>query len=211
MLKRDLELLLQRIEEPISPKLYLEQYTTPASIAADMLWEAYMRGDVENKVIADLGCGAGRLLLGSLLLGASYAVGIDIDCEILLLLDENAWRVTKLEGDIMLMYDTILSDIRKTPIRRIDTVIMNPPFGLRSKTSDIVFLEKAFGITETVYSLHLCNDKNRSFIKRFAREKGYSSEIIKTYNYPIRQLHEAHRRRIYYIKVDYWRFRRSRE
>ncbi len=170
-----------------------------------------MRGDVENKVIADLGCGAGRLLLGSLLLGASYAVGIDIDCEILLLLDENAWRVTKLEGDIMLMYDTILSDIRKTPIRRIDTVIMNPPFGLRSKTSDIVFLEKAFGITETVYSLHLCNDKNRSFIKRFAREKGYSSEIIKTYNYPIRQLHEAHRRRIYYIKVDYWRFRRSRE
>ncbi len=196
--------------EPRRPKLNLEQYITPATIAADMLWEAFLRGDIKDKVVADLGCGTGRLIYGSLILGASMAIGIDIDPDVLEMLIKNAERLG-LTKNYSLLYDIVLGDVRKLPIRRANTVIMNPPFGLRSKTSDIIFLEKAFNIAETVYSLHIHNDKNRFFIRSFAERRGFVSEIIRTYNYPIRQLHEAHRRRIYYIKVDYWRFRRSRE
>ncbi len=208
MLKRDLEFLLQKIEEPRSPKLDLEQYITPANIAADMLWEVFMRRDIENRIVADLGCGTGRLLLGAVFLGASLAIGIDIDPNILEIPLNYIYRHNMIR-DFSGLYDIIVGDVKNLPIRKIDTVIMNPPFGLRSRTSDIVFLERAFEVAKTVYSLHLADERNRVFIRKFAAKKGFSGEILKTYNYPIRQLHEAHRRRIYYIKVDYWRFRRS--
>ena len=37
-----------------SAKLKLEQYPTDSEIAADILWNAFMHGDIEGKTIADL-------------------------------------------------------------------------------------------------------------------------------------------------------------
>lgn len=36
-------------------------------------------GDIENKIVADLGSGCGILSIGSFLLGAAYTVGFEID------------------------------------------------------------------------------------------------------------------------------------
>jgi putative methylase len=44
MKQRQLEILLQQIPKPTKPIPYLEQYTTPATIAADVIFTAYSWG-----------------------------------------------------------------------------------------------------------------------------------------------------------------------
>lgn len=62
-----------------NPKIHLEQYSTPAPIAADLLWNAFSLGDITGKNVLDLGCGTGILAFSALFLGASRVTGIDID------------------------------------------------------------------------------------------------------------------------------------
>ena len=78
--KRDLERALSQIEKNPTPKVSLEQYTTPSNVAADTLhMAAYVFDDIIDKAIVELGCGTARLALGAALLGAKYVVGVDLD------------------------------------------------------------------------------------------------------------------------------------
>jgi len=73
--KLDLERFLSEIEINPSPKASLEQYTISEHVAADMLYlAAYGNGDIVNKTVLDLGCGTGRLALGTAFLGAKMVV-----------------------------------------------------------------------------------------------------------------------------------------
>jgi len=75
--KLDLEIALSKIEPHPSPKAYLEQYTIPPEVAAELLYiAAYTYDDIIDKTIADLGCGTGRLAIGSALLGAKETIGV---------------------------------------------------------------------------------------------------------------------------------------
>ena len=208
MLKKELELLVQRIPPIHKPKLYLEQYTTPANIVADMVWEAFMRGDIEDRVVADLGCGSGRIAYASLMLGASYVLCIDIDLDVVDLAHRNHAKLLGLNDFAKIDY--IVLNVLSNGIRRVDVVLQNPPFGIRSSVRDLEFLDQAFKIASTIYSLHRSNNESRILIAKIARDKGFDYALIKTYDFPIPQLHERHRRRIYYIKVDLWRFARRK-
>ena len=77
--KRQLEMALQDIPPHESPKVDLEQYSTPSVIAADVLWNAHAIGDIEGMKIVDLGCGTGIFTIGAALMGAAESVGVDID------------------------------------------------------------------------------------------------------------------------------------
>ncbi|MDW8035724.1 MAG: 50S ribosomal protein L11 methyltransferase, partial [Candidatus Korarchaeum sp.] len=77
--KRELEIILQQLEGYRNPKPDLEQCPTPAKLAAAMIHMAYMLGDLEGRRVADLGCGNGILAIGSVLYGASQAIGVDVD------------------------------------------------------------------------------------------------------------------------------------
>ena len=58
----------------------LEQYPTRPHIAACMVHTmAYTFDDIEDKLIADLGCGCGVLSIGSVMLGAGAVTGFDVD------------------------------------------------------------------------------------------------------------------------------------
>lgn len=77
---KKLEEYLQGVGSFEKPKILLEQYATPSHIASVMLYTIQSKyGDLENKVVADLGCGCGMLSIGSFLLGAQHTIGFDID------------------------------------------------------------------------------------------------------------------------------------
>ena len=48
MKKKDLEVLLSQFQSFVQPQVKLEQYQTPSSLAADLLWDAYQKGHVEG-------------------------------------------------------------------------------------------------------------------------------------------------------------------
>jgi len=66
---KQLEMILQRVGGFPRPQAALEQYQTPAPLAARLLYHALMKGDIEGKQVCDLGCGTGILAIGAALLG----------------------------------------------------------------------------------------------------------------------------------------------
>ena len=87
MRKRDLEIRLQSVRNFEDPDPSLEQYMTPATIAADILYTAYGNGDIEGLKVVDLGCGTGMFSIGAWMLGAGMVVGYDVS--------ESALRVAR--------------------------------------------------------------------------------------------------------------------
>src|SRR2546427_6578657 len=76
--KQQLEILLQRVKGHPKPVAGLEQYSTPATIAAGVLWFAYGGGGIAGEKGVDLGCGAGVLGVGAKLLRAGGVVSLDV-------------------------------------------------------------------------------------------------------------------------------------
>src|SRR5512136_2027216 len=130
-----------------SPCIQLEQYTTPASIAADILFlAAFVYQDIVGKTVVDLGTGTGRLAIGASNLGAHQIMAIDIDSAAIEVARENAETA---KANI----DWIVGDLEAIH-GEFDTVIMNAPFGTKQRHLDQVFLGKAIQIGGVVYSLH---------------------------------------------------------
>ena len=93
--------MLERLEGFSNPSFQREQYATPASVAAEMLFLAALRGDMG--VVCDLGSGTGILAIGAALLGAR-AIGVEIDAEALTAARRNAEKlgvdVDFIRGDV---------------------------------------------------------------------------------------------------------------
>jgi len=191
--KRDLEMMLQTIAAHPNPKVNMEQYTTPAEIAADLLFRAcYSYGDIRGKTVIDLGTGTGRLAIGAAILGAEQVVGIDLDSES----TRKALSSSKLMG---LRIDWVAGNI-EVARGRFDTVIMNPPFGTRQEHADIKFLTAALRLGKVVYSIH--KTTTRPFISRWLRDADAQSEVMMTAKMFIPHQFDFHNKRRYPVVVD---------
>jgi len=170
--KLDLEITLSKIKQHPSPKAYLEQYTIPPEVAAELLYiAAYTYDDIIEKAVADLGCGTGRLAIGSCLLGAKETVGVDIDKIATKTALKNAEKL-----DVKGKTQWITADV--TTIRgSFDTVLQNPPFGVQKRKADRKFLETALKIGKRIYSLHKSSQKNYRFTKKSEPAKSLSNSI----------------------------------
>lgn len=181
MKKNELERMLQRIPPHSSPKAYLEQYSTPANIAADMLFLAYSNGDISEKRVLDLGCGTGILSIGSYILGGNVT-GVEIDATAY---SEAVTNAANAGAEINL----INSDIKDLEITA-DTVIMNPPFGSQKKNADRPFLETACRSANRVYSLH--NSSTVNFLEKIVGSLGGEVFLQKEYILSIPHMFQFH-------------------
>jgi len=194
--KRELAISLQSVKGHPEPKLALEQYTIPAELASEVLFEAcYVHGDIEGKTVADLGTGTGRLALGAAMLGAEYVAGVDVDRKALGAALENSKQLG-LEVDWILGKIEVL----KGPV---DTVLMNPPFGTRTPHTDLRFLETALRLGNVTYSIH--KSSTRGFLHRWLQEKGSRFEILMETKMEIPHQFPFHRRKRSSVDVDVYR------
>ncbi len=175
MKKKDLEMVLQKVKNFEDPDPTLEQYMTPAVIAADILFDAYRKGDVEGLKVVDLGCGTGMFSIGAWMLGASQTIGFDISESALGVAEENK---KGLGAEVEFRRRDILSVDEGA-----DTIFMNPPFGCQNRNADRPFLDRAMELSECVYSIHMAN--TLEFVKEYCSERGREVAYYKIYKYEI--------------------------
>jgi len=201
MKKKQLEIILSQLKEPLLPKPSLEQYTIPGPLGAEILNLAYLSGDIKNKTVFDFGCGSGRLAIGAVMLGSKLVVGIDIDKSMIKTAKENLKR-----------HELYVS--KKLPVRfvvcnianwfaKADTIIQNPPFGIQILHADRLFLEKALECGKKVYSLHRGGyKKTREFLVKFVESKGGKVQKILKYKFSIPYMFKFHKKPKVSYSVD---------
>lgn len=171
MNKKQLEIFLSKLKVFSRPQMKLEQYPTDGRNASEILWFAFQKGDIEHKVVADLGCGTGILGIGALLLGAKKVYFIDKSESAIEIAKENL-HFAEHEMNISLSDRTLflIGEIENFNTK-VSTVIENPPFGTKTEHIDMIFLKKAINIARVVYSIH--KTSTLPFLRKFAKkEKG---------------------------------------
>jgi putative methylase len=163
---RHLEMTLQKLSGFPAPKPALEQYATPATVAARLLYHAVGEGAVEGKRVLDLGCGTGMLACGAALVGAVEVVGVDLDRAALRTAQANAALV---DAEVDLVCGEIGPAFPIRP-RAFDTVVMNPPFGAQKKHADRPFIDCALSSADVVYGIF--NAGSRPFVETYIAGRG---------------------------------------
>lgn len=193
--KKKLEMLLQKCEGFAKPKAGLEQYETPSPLVAEIVYLAFLKGDVEGKVVYDLGCGTGKFAIAAKLLGAKEVVGFDADGEAIEVAKRNAARF----GVEISWQVSNVKDIKG----KADTIIQNPPFGVQRERADRAFLEKALEIAGVVYTMHKA--ETRKFVQRYARELGGMVTDVTGAEFALPKSFAFHRKARKNIKVEIYR------
>lgn len=200
MRQRELEIRLERVPTHPNPDPNLEQYRTPAKIAADVLYRALGLGDLGDRSVADLGCGSGIFLVGAGLLGAASLTGIDLDPASVAL------------ARAALAQEELEADLHTGPVESLvgsfDTVIMNPPFGAQfaSRHADTVFLRHAMKVAPVCYSLH--NETTRDHLERMAQNLDARWDRLARYDFPLPHMFKFHTREKVLVPVALYRFQR---
>jgi len=213
MNKKEIISIIQNTDTFTNPKIELEQYCIDATSAVDLIYLAgFEFDDIKNHLIFDLGAGTGRLSIVCAYFKAKYVISVDIDWTALKILKNNIQQL-ELEKYIL----PICSDIKnfeisksKLPHNLNITTIMNPPFGVQRRTADRIFLEKAFFLSEVVYSIHLANKKIRQFISKYVTEFNWKIDNIIPYNMVLQRSFPFHSQKTKKIDVDIFRFIKNR-
>ncbi len=200
---KQLEMTLQRLRGFSRPQAALEQYQTPAPLAARLLYHALMKGDIAGKAVCDLGCGTGILAIGAALLGAGAVTGVDID--------EGALAVARENADLLGVEVMFLAaDMREggtagIRIGACDTVVMNPPFGAQKAHADRPFIDCALAVAEVTYSIF--NAGSIPFVEAYTAQKAEITEKIGG-AFPIKRTFAFHTKDVQEIEVEILRLKR---
>jgi putative methylase len=177
------ERILQGLESIPAPRPEVEQYATPAGIAAEVLYLALGKGDVAGVRVLDAGCGAGVLGIGAKLLGAESVIGIDIDPGALRAARRNAERAhvaVDWRQEDMAAFD-----------EPVDTVLTNPPFGSQRRHADRPFIDRSLQLGSVVYSFH--NAVTEAYVRNRIEARGGTVTDRIPYRFPNPRAFPFHR------------------
>ena len=180
--QKQLAIFLEKVSEFPSPDEKLEQYKTPAVIAADILFLAYNEGDIAGKHVTDLGCGTGIFSIGASVLGANPIAALDIDPAAV----DKAREFARENG---LDIEFQVGDVSQCTWR-CDTVLQNPPFGSQKRTADRIFLETASKCADVIYSIH--NTKTVEFIRLLSGKLDFDVAFEKNYIFNLEHTFDFH-------------------
>lgn len=204
--KSSLAIALSKLEGFKEPKVSVEQYTVDSEIGAFVLWNGLLKGDIRQKVSVDLGCGTGILGIGALLLGAKKVFLVDNDSSALKIAKKSLEKVKSecsIDGEAVFVCKDIKEFSEKT-----DTVIENPPFGVKVRHADKVFLERAFEIGKVIYSFH--KSESKRFIERLSIKNEFKITDVWDFKFPLKATYKFHSRRIKYIDVSCFRLEKPK-
>ena len=175
MSKRALERRLAAVTDFEEPRADLEQYATPADLAAHLVHLAHVHGDVAGRTVVDLGTGTGVLALGAATRNPARVVALDADPAALGAARDNERRV-----DPAVAVEWLQGDATRSPLCLDDlhlpergvTVLMNPPFGAQrgNEHADRAFLDATASLADVSYSIH--NEESQGFVEAFADDRG---------------------------------------
>ena len=200
--RKQLEMLLQQVESFQEPKPELEQYPiTPQGASMILTVIANTYDDIQDKMLADLGCGTGVLAIGAALLGAKEVIGVEIDQRQLEIAAKNAQKLNVIDK-----IRWIKSDIHDIALK-VDVVIQNPPFGVQRADHgmDIVFLKKALESAKIIYSLHKSGEKTQVYLRKFIQNQGAILDTIVPLQINLPHLYKFHRKKNYPVQIDLYR------
>jgi len=200
---RHLEMTLQHVCGFLRPQAALEQYQTPAPLAARLLYHALMKGDIEGKTVLDLGCGTGVLAIGAALLGAASVIGVDIDERALAVARENA---VLLGTEVRFLAVDVREGGCRERIGACDTVVMNPPFGAQKAHADRPFIDLALSIAPVTYSIF--NAGSAQFIETYTAQRAKIDEKVGGI-FPMRRTFPFHTQDVQEIEVEILRLIRK--
>jgi len=196
--KKALGMALSKLKGFENPKVRLEQHSTPSHIAAEILWDCYMQGKIQGKVIVDLGAGTGILGLGALLLGAEKVLLVESEESAHQILLAN-YEMLKSEYSIPGSADIRLDSAQNVSFEA-DVVIQNPPFGTKDTHADKIFLETAINIAPTIISFHKASTD--VFIKAFADDKNLKIARVWRFDFPLKKTMKHHEKKVQNIEVN---------
>jgi putative methylase len=192
----ELERILEKVAGFPSPSARLEQYPTPAPLAARLLYHAALKGDIRGQRVGDLGCGTGILAIGAALMGARDVIGVDADETILSTARENAAHAGV---EATFIFGRIGDAAVLSSIGPCNTVVMNPPFGAQRLHADRPFIDAALEIAPRVYGIF--NAGSRGFVESYLAGRGCVEEVISGL-LPIRRTFSFHTRELREIAVE---------
>ncbi len=205
MNKKELATLLSKLKSFNESKLELEQYQTECNIASSIIWQAFMSDEIEDKKIADLGCGNGIFGIGALILGAKEALFLDKDEDAIKLTKSNLEFISK-ELNQKFKAKFISEDVLDFK-DKCDLVLQNPPFGVQGeKHADRIFLIKAMESAPTIYSIHTLD--SQKFVEKTAEEYGFKATLIDKVDIPIKRSQAFHKKDIAYTKAGIFKIER---
>ena len=200
---KNLEMILQRLGGFSRPVAALEQYQTPAPLAARLLFHALMKGDIEGKTVCDIGSGTGVLAIGAALLGAGSVTGIEIDPDAAEVARANALLM---DTDVEFIVANVKDASLPARIGSCDTVIMNPPFGAQKVHADRPFIDLALTLAPVTYSIF--NAGSAQFVTAYTAGRGEITERVRG-TFPIRRIFAFHTRDVQEIGVEIVRLKRN--
>lgn len=203
--KAELVRALEGVPRHPSPAPDLEQYRTPAPIAAELLLAAHADGAIAGKRVLDLGCGTGMFAVGAALLGARLATGVDVDSHAIAMAQETASDLHVSRHTWFVCSD--VADWRSDP-DHFDTVVMNPPFGAQrgNRNADRVFYARACEAVHPYGTVwFLAQERTEAYLGKMANELGGRLERVGAWDYPLEATMAHHRREVQAVRVGGYR------